>query len=647
MGRRSSPRPGARAPDGVRHGAQGVALPHDAPGELVLEAQQLLHLALEHLRHGDASPFRDYGRHVLVVDLFLDVLLPLFLQLGARLGHLALFGGDQPIVNLGRLAEIAAPRGALFFLPQLFEARLHVAHGEQQLLLAQPLGAHRVALPLQVGDLSPQLADARGARGVRLALQRLLFHLQLQELPLDLIDRGGHAVDLHAQLRGRLVDQVDGLVGQEALGDVAVRERGGGDQRAVLDADAVVHLVALLQSTQDGDGVLDRGLRHEHLLEAPLEGRVLLDALAILVERGRADAAQLAARQGRLQHVGRVHGALGRARADQRVDLVDEQDHAPLGALDLFQHGLEAILELAAKLGAGHHGRQIERAQRLVFQRLGHVAARDALGDALDHRRLAHAGLADEHGVVLGAARQHLNHAADLFVAPDHRVELAALREGGEILRVLLEGLKLPLRVTIGHALAAAHLTQRREQLVAREPGALEHALHVLVVLGRGEQHVLGRDEVVFQLFGLVFGLLQHREPAPRQPRLGAPRHTRQRLGLLGERAHERVDARPRLLHERRHDAPLLREQREQQVLGHELGVALAARQIDGVAHGLLCLVRESLESHGRLHLAPLRRRAARVGSSDARAARRPRLPAASATARPPRRPRATFVART
>ena len=89
---------------------------------------------------------------------------------------------------------------------------------------------------------------------------------------------------------GGLVDQVDGLVGQEAVGDVAVREHGGRDERGVLDAHAVVDLVALPQAAQDADRVLDGRLADEHRLEPPLERRVLLDVLAVLVERRRADA---------------------------------------------------------------------------------------------------------------------------------------------------------------------------------------------------------------------------------------------------------------------------------------------------------------------------------------------------------------------
>ena len=69
-----------------------------------------------------------------------------------------------------------------------------------------------------------------------------------------------------------------------------------------------------------------------HRREAPLERRVLLDVLAVLVERRRADAAQLAAREQRLQQVRRVDRALGRARADDRVQLVDEEDDAAVAS---------------------------------------------------------------------------------------------------------------------------------------------------------------------------------------------------------------------------------------------------------------------------------------------------------------------------
>ncbi len=117
------------------------------------------------------------------------------------------------------------------------------------------------------------------------------------------------------------------LSGRKRDGDVAVGQRGRRDERGVGDAHAVVHLVAVLEAAQDADGVLDRRLADEHLLEAALQRGVLLDVLAVLVERGGADQPQLAAGQHRLDHVARVHRRLaGGAGADDGVQLVDERD---------------------------------------------------------------------------------------------------------------------------------------------------------------------------------------------------------------------------------------------------------------------------------------------------------------------------------
>ncbi len=174
-----------------------------------------------------------------------------------------------------------------------------------------------------------------------------------------------------------------------------------------------------------------------HRLEAAFERRVLLDVLAVFVERGRADRVQLAARQHRLEHVGGVERAFGRARADHRVQLVDEQDDLALGIDDFLEHGLQALLELAPILRSGNQRAHVERDDFLFLQTLGNIAADDALRQALDDGGLADAGLADEHRVVLRAARQHLDHATDLVVAADDRVELALLSQRREVAPVL------------------------------------------------------------------------------------------------------------------------------------------------------------------------------------------------------------------
>ena len=245
-----------------------------------------------------------------------------------------------------------------------------------------------------------------------------------------------------------------------------MREDRGRHQRRILELHAVMDLVALAQAAQDRDRVLDGRLADQHRLEAALERRVLLDVLPVLVERRRADGVQLAARQHRLQHLRRVHRALGRAGADDRVQLVDEQDDLAFGFGDLLEDGLQPLLELAAILGAGDQRAHVEGEDLLVLQPFRHVAADDALRQAFDDGRLADARLADEHRVVLGAAREHLDDAADFLVAADDRIELALARQLRQVAAVAGERLVGGFGILRRDALVAAHLRQRRVERV-------------------------------------------------------------------------------------------------------------------------------------------------------------------------------------
>src|SRR5207342_2407468 len=109
------------------------------------------------------------------------------------------------------------------------------------------------------------------------------------------------------------------------------------------DPDAVMDLVPLLETAQNRDRVVGTRLADEDGLEAALERGVLLDVLAVLIEGGGADGAELAAREHRLQKIGCVDRALGGAGADDRVQLVHEEDDLALGGLDLLEDGLEAL----------------------------------------------------------------------------------------------------------------------------------------------------------------------------------------------------------------------------------------------------------------------------------------------------------------
>src|SRR5829696_7140011 len=449
---------GPRAADGLRDRLDGGVLADDPLVELLLHAHQLLRLGLGELEHRDAGPHGDD-----VGDLF--------------------------------LADLRALSG-LSGAPLLLELALLV--GELALLVAQVRGL---------------LELLRLDRGLLVAPRRLDLFLEIA-----VHGRGRHRLD--ARARGGLVDEVDRLVRQEAVGDVAVGQLRRSLQRLVGDADAVVLLVAVAQALQDLDGVLRGGLVDPDLLEAALQRGVALQVLAVLVERRGTDRLELAAGEGGLQDAGGVDRALGGARADEVVELVDEQDDvAALG--DLLHHLLEALLELTAVLRARHEGGQVECVDLLVLQQLRHLAVRDQLGEALDHGGLAHARLADQHRVVLLAAREDLHDPLDLGLAADDRVQLRLGGELGQVAAELVEQLRGLLALALGAgggtraALAAAGAREHADDLVADLLGVgveveQDAGGHALVLAHEPEQDVLGADVVVAQAERLAQRELEH-----------------------------------------------------------------------------------------------------------------------------------------
>ena len=186
----------------------------------------------------------------------------------------------------------------------------------------------------------------------------------------------------------------------------------------------MVHFVRFLEAAQDGAcRLLRRRLVDLDELEAAGEGHVLLDALAVLAQCRRADAAQLPTGERGLEQVGGVGPALGAsgAQAMSMCASVDEEDDVARLA-HLGQDPLEALLELAAKLRAGDERPQVQRDDDVIDEALRYASLHDALGQTLRDRGLADARLADEQGVVLEPAAQHLDDLADLGIAPYHRI---------------------------------------------------------------------------------------------------------------------------------------------------------------------------------------------------------------------------------
>ena len=287
--------------------------------------------------------------------------------------------------------------------------------------------------------------------------------------------RGPGVLGVQLAARARLVDHVDRLVGQAPVVDVHRGQFGRAAQRRRAVAHAVELLVAVAQAAQDQHGVRHRRLGDHDLLEAARQCVVLLEVAAVLLEGGGADAAQVAAAEHRLENVGGIHRpARGGPGADYGVNLVDEQDGiAPFA--QRADHPLEALLEVAAELGAGEQGAEIEADDAGVAECRRDRALGDAQRDPFHDGGLADAGVADQHGAVLVAPAQDLQGTVDLIFAPDQGIDGAVGGARGEIGSVALQQLRGAGATRRGAALCGTRAAIRRGHLRAVVRDRFQH----------------------------------------------------------------------------------------------------------------------------------------------------------------------------
>ena len=479
-----------------------LVLANHVPLHDLLELEQLAPLALEHARDGDAGPAAHHGRNVVRGDrvvlrdaaLFLLLALLLLQRLEALLQV-----GDRVVGQVASRGQVVAALGVRGLGPQLVDLAPDVVELVTLGALRLKVGLERRQLVLQLCQLLARLVEPLAALRVLLPLERVHGDLEPQLAALQVVDRLRHRLTRHGHVRAALVDQVNGCVGQLARGQVALRKLCGRDERTVHDAHAVVHLVLLADTTQDGNCVLHGGLLHQHLLEAAVQRGVLLDARAVFVERRGTDAAQLSAGKHGLEQVRRVHaGVAALARHDQ-VHLVDEQDarRAVVGHLfNVVEHGLDTLLVLALVLGPGHERAHVQR-EDLAQQVRRHIPVDHALRQALDHGRLTHTGVTNQHRVVLGTPREHADHPADLVVTPNHGVQLALGCQCGQVRTVLGQRVVAGFGALGVDVPPATRLVDRvAQQLGIRKTGALEQRLDRRVVHQREEDVVLCDERV-------------------------------------------------------------------------------------------------------------------------------------------------------
>ena len=228
---------------------------------------------------------------------------------------------------------------------------------------------------------------------------------------------------IHPYPRSGFVYQVNRLVGQKSLGDIAGGEFNGRLHRLIRNFQIVVLFISTLHPHQNLYSFFGVWFVHLDGLEAPFQRRIAFDVLAVLVQRGRPNALQFPTRQRRLEDIGRIHRATSRASTHQHMHLVNKQDG--IARFQLFNDALEAFLKLAAIHGARNQTAHIELQDALVLQYFRDAPFHNALRQPFDDGRFAHAGFPNQGRVVFGAPRQNLDNALNFHRTADNRVKLA------------------------------------------------------------------------------------------------------------------------------------------------------------------------------------------------------------------------------
>ena len=150
----------ACAPNRIRDRANGLVLPDDALMDALFHVDELLDFSLHQTADRDVRPLADDVGDVLLVDLFLEHRLAL---LGRRRNAL-LFGAHHPlelgqtaVLQLGRLAIVAAALRALDLQAQLLELFLELALALDGFLFLLPARHQRRVLFLEIGELFLEL----------------------------------------------------------------------------------------------------------------------------------------------------------------------------------------------------------------------------------------------------------------------------------------------------------------------------------------------------------------------------------------------------------------------------------------------------------------------------------------------------------
>ena len=186
-------------------------------------------------------------------------------------------------------------------------------------------------------------------------------------------------VNFHLDARCRFINQVNGFIRKETIGNVAGGKFCRCHDCRVSNFDAVVNFILFLQTAQNSNRVFDARFVDDHFLETAFQSRIFFDVLSVFVQGRRTDHMQFAARKSGLEHVAGIHCTFCLTGADHCMDFVNKQNDTAFFGNHFFQQCFQTFFEFAAVFSTGNESGHIEAQDAFVAQRVRHFAVHNTL----------------------------------------------------------------------------------------------------------------------------------------------------------------------------------------------------------------------------------------------------------------------------
>ena len=250
----------------------------------IFHTQQFFSLAFHHFGHGNARHTRhDFGNFLRThfgaeqrVGGFLVACALRIFQLQGQFGQFSVF-------QFRSQAIIAYAFGLFDFVFDFVNLRLQIGQAHGRSFFGLPHFVQIGIFFFQTGNFFVNQSQTLFARLVAFFGNVHFLHFQLDDAAVELVHLLGFGFFLDFDATGCFVNQINGFIGQKAVGDVAVGQFCRRHNRRVGNFHAVVDFVAVLQAAQNRNCVFHARFAHQHFLEAAFQRSIFFDVLAVFI----------------------------------------------------------------------------------------------------------------------------------------------------------------------------------------------------------------------------------------------------------------------------------------------------------------------------------------------------------------------------